>query len=348
MRVALLCLLAVVGCTSPRLPAVAETTSEATLSGTVTYRERIALPPDAVVTVRLLDVSLADAPSVTLAEQTIPAEGRSVPFPYALRYDPDRVDPRHRYVVRAEIRDGSGALRWTTDTALPVLTNGGPSDDVEIRAVQVRSEAGRGDATGVLAGPMWALVEITTPDGGTVRPDADEALTLTFSPDGRYSGQADCNRIAGSYTVGASGTLDLSEGATTLAACLPPSLGAPFAQALAQVERAAVADGQLALRGPGVALVFEPSGAMGMAPQETGRTFVYACDPAVTFRVRTGPGEIALWLPERFGGRYLVLGQVRAASGAKYQDGPVTVWTKGDQATLEVDGETFPECRLQG
>ena len=31
----------------------------------------------------------------------------------------------------------------------------------------------------------------------------------------------------------------------------------------------------------------------------------------------TGPGEIALWLPARFGSRYLVLGQVRAASGAK-------------------------------
>ena len=58
------------------------------------------------------------------------------------------------------------------------------------------------------------------------------------------------------------------------------------------------------------------------------------------------PGEIAVWLPDRFegreGGTYRVLGQVRSASGAKYQDGPVTVWTKGtDYALLEVDGEEF-------
>lgn len=34
-----------------------------TITGTVAYRERIALPPNAVVTVTLEDVSLADAPS---------------------------------------------------------------------------------------------------------------------------------------------------------------------------------------------------------------------------------------------------------------------------------------------
>lgn len=43
--------------------------------------------------------------------------------------------------------------------------------------------------------------------------------------------------------------------------------------------------------------------------------------------------------------RYLVLPQVRSADGAKYQVGPVTVWTKGlDLALLEVDGQTFTEC----
>ena len=109
MRLLLLSLLlAVVGCTSVRpVPEAADPA----LTGTVTYLQRIALPPDAVVTVRLLDVGLADAPSVTLAEQTIRPEGRNVPIPYALSYAPDRVDARHRYVVRAEIRDEVAALK---------------------------------------------------------------------------------------------------------------------------------------------------------------------------------------------------------------------------------------------
>ena len=51
----------------------------AALSGTVTYLPRIALPPTAVASVRLLAVSRADATAETLAEQTIATQGRSVP-----------------------------------------------------------------------------------------------------------------------------------------------------------------------------------------------------------------------------------------------------------------------------
>src|SRR5258708_34753519 len=41
------------------------------VTGTVTYRQRIALPRQAVVQVQLLDVSKADAPAIVIAEQTI-------------------------------------------------------------------------------------------------------------------------------------------------------------------------------------------------------------------------------------------------------------------------------------
>ncbi len=82
-----------------------------------------------------------------------------------------------------------------------------------------------------------------------------------------------------------------------------------------------------------------------MPPQETGRTLVYACE-AFRFTIRTGPGEIALWLPEELGDRYLVLGQVRAASGAKYEGDDVMVWTHQDEAMLYVDGEAFTGCAL--
>ena len=43
-------------------PAAPKPTETLTLSGTVTYRERMALPSDARVTVSLADVSLADRP----------------------------------------------------------------------------------------------------------------------------------------------------------------------------------------------------------------------------------------------------------------------------------------------
>ena len=72
---------------------------EAVLSGTVTYRERIALPPGAVVEIKLLDVSRMDVAAEVIAETAIRPE-HQVPIPFELASDPDRIDQRRRYSVR--------------------------------------------------------------------------------------------------------------------------------------------------------------------------------------------------------------------------------------------------------
>jgi putative lipoprotein len=97
-----------------------------TLDVTVTYRERILLPPGHTLKVTLADVSLADAPSRTLAETTIELEGRGPPYAVQLSTPAAGLDPRHDYAVRAEIRDPAGTLRFTTDTRHSVLTRGAP------------------------------------------------------------------------------------------------------------------------------------------------------------------------------------------------------------------------------
>jgi putative lipoprotein len=103
------------------------------VTGTVTYRERIALPPTAVVTVRLADVSLADAPSVLVAEQVIRTEGQQVPFEFALHYDASRILPSHTYAVQVRIEDG-GKLLFISDTMNPVITRSAPTRvDIVVR-----------------------------------------------------------------------------------------------------------------------------------------------------------------------------------------------------------------------
>ena len=72
------------------------------------------------------------------------------------------------------------------------------------------------------------------------------------------------------------------------------------------------------------------------------RTLVYDCS-GFEFVTRVGPGEMALWLP----GRYLVLSQVRSASGSKYQEGDIVFWSKGDNAMLQLGDVEYPQCRLQ-
>ncbi len=95
------------------------------VTGTVTYRERIALTPDAVVEVQLLDLSIADASAKLIAEQTIKPQ-HQVPIPFELIYDPAVIDERYTYAVRATIRE-RGLLMFTTDRSYRVLTRGSPN-----------------------------------------------------------------------------------------------------------------------------------------------------------------------------------------------------------------------------
>jgi uncharacterized lipoprotein YbaY len=111
--------------------------AEATVTGAVTYRQRIALPEDAVVTVQIRDVSLADAPAVVIGEQIIPTEGNQVPIPYAVAYDPEDIDERREYSMSARIEDGAGKLLFISDTSVPVITRDNPTEEVEIVVVPV-------------------------------------------------------------------------------------------------------------------------------------------------------------------------------------------------------------------
>ena len=114
------------GVSALSLAACATTPAEqpVTVTGSITYRERIALPPTAQVEITLADVSLADAPSTTIAQQAFTADGRQVPFAFTLTVDQRRLDPRHSYAVSARISDASGRLMFITDTRNSVAFDG--------------------------------------------------------------------------------------------------------------------------------------------------------------------------------------------------------------------------------
>lgn len=101
------------------------------VTGTVTYLPRIALPPNALIEVSLADVSRADAPASILSTQTIESGGRQVPFAFELPYDPAQIDSRYSYAVQARITV-DGQLRFINTTRTSVITNGGPTQGIEI------------------------------------------------------------------------------------------------------------------------------------------------------------------------------------------------------------------------
>ena len=112
-------------------PAAVAPAGQATLEGTVWYRQRSALPEDAVVEVSLLDVSRADAPAVVLAQtQIVPTT--QVPIAFTLHYDARQIQPSHSYALQAKILLGDTLLFISTEH-YGVLTRDAPSSGVQVR-----------------------------------------------------------------------------------------------------------------------------------------------------------------------------------------------------------------------
>lgn len=218
-----------------------------------------------------------------------------------------------------------------------------PPPDIEAGAPPAQSADIASDGT--ITGERWRLVAIRRPRAAEEPVDPDPKYTVQFGADGRYSGQAHCNSFTGGYERAAPGELTIRAGAATLAACLSPSIADEFLRALASVTNYAVSGDELRLTyNTSGELTFVRAAEQAAVP-EVGQTFVYDCDGDVSFTVRTGADEVALWAPASLGGIYQVLSRVRAASGAQYREGDTLYWSKGELATIEVGGQRFVDCR---
>lgn len=107
------------------------------VTGDVLYRERIAMPPGAVVKVQVADVSKADAPADVIGEQLIDNPG-NVPVKFSIPYDGGRIQPGNTYAVSARI-EVNGKLMWISTTHIPVITNGNPTSDLQVLVQRVAS-----------------------------------------------------------------------------------------------------------------------------------------------------------------------------------------------------------------
>ncbi|MGB5012376.1 MAG: YbaY family lipoprotein [Candidatus Dechloromonas phosphoritropha] len=119
-------------CTSGELPTSANLAQSPAasanfveFSGSVAYVARGALPPDAVLIIRIQDTARADGKALTLAEQRIELAGQQVPIPFKMTVDRDLLPKRARITVAARIQRGN-TLLFINDTAYPALKDGKP------------------------------------------------------------------------------------------------------------------------------------------------------------------------------------------------------------------------------
>jgi len=126
-----------------KLEKAAIAASAGVVSGTVAYRERIAMPENAVLTMQLQDVSLADAPAKVIAEQKFTFAGHQVPLPFELHYDSTKIDPKHRYALSARITVNE-QLMFMNTTTYRVITQGNPAKaDILLQMVEGQSSGAK-------------------------------------------------------------------------------------------------------------------------------------------------------------------------------------------------------------
>jgi putative lipoprotein len=206
--------------------------------GTATYRERIALPANAVFEATLEDVSRADAQPELIARVQNEQPGNP-PIPFVIAFDAGRINPGHSYAVRARILVDD-RVWFTTSQNYPVFGTAGRGSDVQLllrRASgtsRIPSRANPGSAP--LENTYWKLTSL----GGSpiVTASRQPEAHLIFQPaNRRVTGSGGCNRLSGSYQVNGD-RIALGRVASTMMACVDGmKTEQNFLKALGRVNR---------------------------------------------------------------------------------------------------------------
>lgn len=214
---------------------------ETRILGTLTYRQKIALPQTATATISIFRDGEAETGGEPVRQQTFALNGRQVPVPFEIVLE--AVAPDQVYALAAEIRAADGELLWSSQP-VPGFSADGLDEDIGMISLVPagRSRVEQDDLTG----REWMVAGL---DGKPVL--STSRITISFGADGRISGNASCNAFTGSYKVNNS-SLYVGPLALTRKACVPPLMDqeAAFVSLLETVSQMQIdASGTLTISG---------------------------------------------------------------------------------------------------
>lgn len=105
------------------------------VNGTVSYRERLILPADSQIVVRLEDITRGQAYPAVVSEQRI-MPNSAAPTTFSLPYDYGGINPNATYVINAYIEQG-GRVLFRNNKVYQVLTKTAPSSNIHVELEQV-------------------------------------------------------------------------------------------------------------------------------------------------------------------------------------------------------------------
>lgn len=298
-----------------------------TVTGSATYRERMAAPKGSVLKVELSDTSRADAPAISLADWSDSLDDGGVPKKFILRVN-EPLDPRFTYTLRATVTGPDGNLLWATDTAHQIEAVSGAVNAGTLVMVKVAPAPAPEPAPAApppeapaalkLTGKEYRVTAIAGQPVSGQRP-----MTVKFGEDGRVGGFGGCNTYGGSFGE-TDGQITFGDIISTMMACLDPRAGAQEGALHGVLKGTAAAapgaDGKVLLTGAnGTQIELTPAGLKPLAGTswqvETmgGTAIVAGSEPQITF---TQDGQVnGTTGCNRFFGAYAQTGAELAFSG---------------------------------
>lgn len=154
------------------------------VSGTVSYRERLILPADSLIVVRLEDISRGQAYPAVVSEQRIVPNSAAVTT-FSLPYEYGSINPGATYVVNAWIEQG-GRILFRNNKVYQVLTKTAPMSSINIELEQVAAVFVPSPVTTVQPAPGTVVQQTTTttttPTGAVIVQPAPQPGTYIVQP----------------------------------------------------------------------------------------------------------------------------------------------------------------------
>lgn len=162
--------------------------AETTLLGHVRYQDKDILPPEAQLTVELIETSKTTPVTKTISQTTISSINMGK-VPFTLHYDAQKLDPANNYTILARI--SAGDTLWFVSETGQKINPQDISTQIEVPVVRVRDNNGAFENDNVFS-TEWLAEDL---EGMGVIDIAQ--TTLSIDKTGAVNGSAGCNRYFG-------------------------------------------------------------------------------------------------------------------------------------------------------
>ncbi len=105
------------------------------VNGIVDHPHRIDLPLGTIVTVQIVAKTNDGSQGKLVAEQVFKDQEMIIPMPFVVIYDQAKINRNRLYIMLVKIEDSSGKLLYISQAQVLVITQGNPTQDVDVPVV---------------------------------------------------------------------------------------------------------------------------------------------------------------------------------------------------------------------